>query len=81
MYHRRVSPRAHRRLFALLTAALIVLHVDPYNAGPGPLVFGWLPWDLAYHLGWMAAAALLVVYMTSSVIWPEDQDPAREDLP
>lgn len=75
-----MSARAHRRLFALLTAVLLVLHVDPWNAGPAGLVLGWLPWDLAYHLVWMAAAALLVVYMTSPAIWPEDQD-RREDGP
>ncbi|PCC68090.1 hypothetical protein SAMN02745121_04565 [Nannocystis exedens] len=69
-----MSPAAHQRLFAVLAVALIVLHVDTWNAGPGPLVFGWLPWDLAYHLAWMAAAAVLVFYMTSSALWPEDPD-------
>lgn len=69
-----MTPAAHRRLFAVLAAALIVVHVDPWNAGPGPLVLGWLPWDLAYHLLWMAIATLLVFYMTSAAIWPEDQD-------
>lgn len=76
-----VSARAHRRLFALLTAALLVLHVDTWNAGAGGLVLGWLPWDLAYHLGWMAAATLLVLYMTSPAIWPEDQDGGDGDRP
>ncbi|MDC0716046.1 hypothetical protein [Nannocystis bainbridge] len=69
-----MSPVAHQRLFAVLTAALIVLHIDPWNAGPGPLLFGWLPWDLAYHLAWMAAGTLLVLYMTSRAIWPDDPD-------
>lgn len=69
-----MSAAAHHRLFAVLAAALIVLHVDTWNAGPGGLVFGWLPWDLAYHLLWMALATLLVFYMTSRAIWPEDQD-------
>lgn len=72
----RVSRAAHRRLFTALTALLLLLHVDVWNAGPaGPLVLGWLPWDLAYHLLWMAAATALVGYMTSSAIWPDDQDP------
>ncbi|MBZ5715195.1 hypothetical protein [Nannocystis pusilla] len=69
-----MSAAAHHRLFAVLGVALVVLHVDTWNAGPGELLLGWLPWDLAYHLLWMAAAALLVLYMTSRAIWPEDQD-------
>lgn len=71
-----MTVRAHRRAFAALTAALFALHLDPWNAGPAALLFGWLPWDLAYHLLWMAAAALLVLYMTSGAVWPDDpEDP------
>lgn len=73
-----VSRAAHLRLFAALTALLLILHVDVWNAGPEPtLVFGWLPWDLAYHLLWMAAATGLVFYMTSPAIWPDDQEDPR----
>lgn len=76
----RVTPVAHRWTFAAVVAALLVLHVDVWNAGAAPtLVLGWLPWDLAYHLAWMACAAAAVLYMTSDAIWPEDQDP--EDPP
>lgn len=70
----RVSRAAHRRLFAALTALLLILHVDVWNTGPAPLVAGWLPWDFAYHLAWMAAATGLVFYMTSPAIWPDDQE-------
>lgn len=71
----RVTPTAHRRTFTALVVALLVLHVDTWNAdGPPVLVLGWLPWDLAYHLLWMACATGAVVYMTSKAIWPEDQD-------
>lgn len=59
-----MSPRAHRRTFAAIVLALLALHVDVWNHGRGGLVLGWLPWDLAYHLGWMLAAAVAVVYMT-----------------
>jgi hypothetical protein len=75
----RVSARAHLRLFSALTVALVVLHVDVWNAGAGGLVFGWLPVDVAYHLVWMAAATGLVFYMTSAAIWPEGQDDPHED--
>lgn len=78
-----MSPTVHRRVFAAAVAVLLVLHVDTWNAGPAPApTFGWLPWDLAYHLLWMAAATAAVFYMTSPAIWPEDQDaPAAKDAP
>ena len=59
-----------------LVVALLMLHVDTWNADVTTLVLGWLPWDLAYHLLWMAGATAAVLYMTSSAIWPEDQDGA-----
>ena len=39
------------------------------------MLLGFLPWDLAYHLWWMLAAAAAVLYMTD-VVWahpPEDE--------
>ncbi len=72
--------RLHHAIFAALVVVLLVLHVDVWNAGTAPsVVFGWLPWDLAYHLAWMACATAAVFYMTSAAIWPEDQD--GEDRP
>lgn len=62
----------HRRIFAVLVIALIVLHVDFWNLDRGgALIFGVLPLDFAYHLGWTAAAWLLIVYLTARV-WPEE---------
>mgnify|MGYP001357911869 CR=1 FL=1 len=61
-----------RRRWALATVlvALAVLHVvDPWG-GRGPDVAG-MPWDLAYHLLWMIAAAAAVLYMTYRV-WPDE---------
>lgn len=74
-YPRPVPPRTHRLIFAALSAGLLLAHLDPWNAGPRDLVFGWLPWDLAYHLLWMAAACALIFYMTSRAVWPEDDAP------
>lgn len=74
-YPRPVPPRTHRLIFAALSAGLLLAHLDPWNAGPRDLVFGWLPWDLAYHLLWMAAASALIFYMTSRAVWPEDDAP------
>ncbi len=66
-----MSRRAHRLVFAGLVGVLLVLHLDVWNHDVGGLVFGWLPWDLAYHLAWMAAAAAVVWYMTLGP-WTED---------
>lgn len=57
----------------MLIAALLVLHLDFWNAGRGgALILGVLPYDLAYHLAWMLAAWAVVVYMTVKV-WPDEQ--------
>ena len=45
---------------------LIALHIGAPDR-PG-LVAGWVPWDLAFHLGWMIAAGLLVEIATR-VAW------------
>lgn len=59
-----------RGTFAAAIAILLTLHVvDPWD-GQGPTIGG-LPWDLAYPLLWIAAAAVAVQVMTSRV-WPDD---------
>ncbi len=63
-----MTRRQHRRIFWVLVVVLSVLHVDFFNHGiPALLLFGWLPADLAYHLAWVIAAALLVLYLTRYV--------------
>ncbi len=63
----------HARVFAGLVVALVILHLDAWNAGRAePLVLGFLPWDMAYHLGWMIAAMAVIFYMTVWV-WPEEE--------
>ena len=57
---------------AVLVTALLVLHIDVWNHGQGGLVFGWMPYDLAYHLAWMLAATAVVIYMTLGP-WPDDE--------
>ena len=69
---RPVSRRAHHTLLAVLVTALLVLHIDVWNHGQGGLVFGWMPYDLAYHLAWMLAATAVVIYMTLGP-WPDDE--------
>jgi len=58
----RVRYEQRRRLIWVGVAALLALHVwAPHRDG---VVAGVLPWDLAFHLAWMAAAALLVELFT-----------------
>ncbi len=62
----------HRRAFAVLVVALGLMHVFPPRAGPEPVVFGVLPFDLAVALAWMLAAGLAVLWMTSRPLWPDE---------
>ncbi|MCA9693572.1 MAG: DUF3311 domain-containing protein [Myxococcales bacterium] len=67
-----MTRRAHAWVLAALVAALLALHVDTWNKGQvDPLVLGWMPVDLAYHVGWVLAATAVIFYMTGRV-WPED---------
>ncbi|MBX7082427.1 MAG: DUF3311 domain-containing protein [Nannocystaceae bacterium] len=70
--------RASRRRFALVVAALLLLHLVPPRGGPEPFVFGVLPWTLAWSLAWMAAASAAVVWMTGRRLWP-DTAPEHDD--
>ena len=58
---------------------LLGLHLWPPHGGPAPIVLGVFPWDLAWHLLWMAAAALAVLAMTSTRLWPDDDATDRRD--
>lgn len=58
--------------FAVGLVLLVVLHLVPPHGGPDPVVLGIFPWDLAWHLLWMAAAAAAVIAMTSLRLWPDD---------
>lgn len=63
-----MTRRQHRRIFWLLVVVLAALHVDFFNHGTTPpLLFGWLPVDLAYHITWVIAAGALVIYFTRYV--------------
>ena len=65
-----------RRIFIALVVVLFVVHVFPPRGGPEPILFGVLPFDLAVALGWMIAAGLVVVWMTSRSLWrDEDGEP------
>ncbi len=73
-----IAPLVARRLLSVALLALVVLHVAPPTVDdPAVLVLGWLPWDLAYPLLWMAAAALVVLFMTGAP-WPDEPPPERQ---
>jgi uncharacterized membrane protein len=73
--------------FTVVVLGLLALHLWPPHGGPAPIVFGVFPWDLAWHLAWMAAATLVVFAMTSRRLWPDraptpehDQDADEHDV-
>ena len=61
------------RIFWSTAGLLLALHVDPFNHGVGgALWWGWLPRDLAYHLGWVAVGTALLFYLTAR-IWKDSK--------
>ncbi|MEM7155320.1 MAG: hypothetical protein AAF799_20900 [Myxococcota bacterium] len=66
-----------RRTLGVMLVVLVVLHVLPVPGDPSWTLAGFLPWDLAYHLLWMAAATVVVLYMTGPA-WPEEAPPQRQ---
>lgn len=72
------SPLVARRVLALALLSLVALHVfPPALVDPNVLLAGFLPWDLAYPLLWMAGATAVVIYMTGAP-WPDEPPPERQ---
>lgn len=70
-------------LLTLLVVAVYLLHQDFWNwRRIEPLVFGFLPIGLAYHVGYSLVAAITMAVLVRYA-WPrhldEDESPARED--
>jgi hypothetical protein len=78
--HRVRSPIVPRRILSLALVVLVVVHLLPVPGDPARVVAGFLPWDLAWHLGWILAASLVVIYMTGPP-WPDEPPPARQPPP
>jgi hypothetical protein len=71
--------RPKSRLFAILLAALYLLHQDFWFwASPKPLLFGFLPPALWYHAG-LSIAAAIVMWFLVRMAWPSHlEDPGKE---
>tara|TARA_Y100000310_G_C20025011_1_gene509182 strand:+ start:283 stop:495 length:213 start_codon:yes stop_codon:yes gene_type:complete len=64
-----MTRKQHKTFFWTAVVILSILHVDFFNHGiEDPLLFGWLPIDLAYHFLWVVVAAALVFYF-AHFIW------------
>lgn len=64
--------KASKILFlSLVIAAIYVLHQDFWNwKSAEPLVFGFLPIGLAYHVGYSLGAAILMAILVK-LAWPK----------
>ena len=51
---------------------LVLLHLDFWRPQSPTLVFGWLPMDMAYRLGWLLLAWGYLVFFTHKV-WSEEE--------
>ena len=70
-----------RYVIAALIALLIVLHQDFWNWHTyEPLVLGFIPVGLAWHVG-ISLAAGVVGFLAVRYCWPEGLDPAAADDP
>lgn len=65
-----------KRALSAALLVLVVVHLSPVPGDPARIIAGFLPWDLAWHLGWMLAATLVVFYMTGPP-WPDEPAPLR----
>ncbi|MGH1343127.1 MAG: hypothetical protein ACRBN8_16335 [Nannocystales bacterium] len=68
----RAEDRRRRGLIWAAAAVLVGVHV--WSPSRGGIVAGVLPWDLAFHLGWMLAAGLLVEALTRTAWRDVDGD-------
>jgi hypothetical protein len=69
-----MSRRAERRLFWAVVAALVLAHLDPWGGTDiEPVLFGWIPRDLAYPLGWVGLATAVTFWMCAR-IWRDDEE-------
>ena len=68
-----VSRRSHRTVLWVTVVVMILLHLDPFEQGQvEPVVAGWIPRDLGYHLAWVVAAAVITFYLCAKV-WPDEE--------
>jgi hypothetical protein len=67
----------HRRILSVALVLLVGLHLVPVPGDPTWVVLGFVPWDLAWHLGWMLLASAVVIYMTGPP-WPDEPAPPRQ---
>ena len=56
-----------------LIVLLLVLHQDYWNWENDSLVFGFIPWGMAYHIG-ISIAAAFVWLIAVTFAWPSDLD-------
>jgi hypothetical protein len=66
-----VSRRTELTLFWAAVVVLLIAHMFGFGQGGRPLLFGWMPIDLAYRVLWMLLAAGLVFWMTAR-LWSHE---------
>jgi hypothetical protein len=69
-----------KHLVWILILLLVILHQDYWAWDNSSLVFGWLPYPLAYHAG-LSLAAACVWWLATRFCWPAGLEPRAEELP
>ncbi len=65
-----MSRRSELVLFWVAVAILLATHMLRFGQAGQPLWFGWMPVDFGFRLAWVAAATVLVFWMTGR-LWPD----------
>lgn len=67
-----MSRRQELLLFAGVVTLLLATHMLRFGQAGRPLLFGWMPIDFAFRLGWLAVATAAVFWMTAR-LWPDHE--------
>ena len=68
-----MSRSTARRISTIGFVALVLLHLDFWRPQRSRLLFGWLPEELAYRVGFILLAWLFMLFVCSRV-WREPAD-------
>lgn len=73
----RIAP-THRVIAVVGLAVLLALHHDFWRPQRPEILFGWIPEELAWRLGWMALALAYLLHFCRFVWRAPDADDEQE---
>lgn len=68
-----------RYIFWILVVALLIAHQDYWQWERNELVFGFMPYTMAYNIGISIATALLWIFVCT-FMWPKELDDVQPEV-